>query len=415
VVHVVAIAELCAAHVRAHLMPPRASKGAPLADVHGAALHALSVAFTSARERLPAGYLQRPELRAAYLLYYVPVGVATLHGVIERAGIGARIGTVQRLRVLDLGAGPLTASLALAALLPPGAELEVVAIDGSSAALRDGVALLADLRPTARATTITGNLRDARTLRSVAGRFDLIVCLSVLNEWHQGGRKALGPGPFVAHLMRERLVEDGIALLVEPGTRAGSHGLIEVREHVLAGAAGHAWSPCMGQMPCPLADASMRDWCHGEMPWRRPRVVAELDHAIDHRRATLKASHLVLGLQPPPQRDGWRVIGGPMQQGATWRRYLCGPGGRVTARVPTARLAEHAELRDAWRGERVRATGTLYEDAGEAVFDLSGPQLASDRPPSMHRPTDQRSHFAHLMTTAKREHRRGSGRSPPPR
>ena len=58
----------------------------------------------------PVGYCPK-QFRAAYLLYFVPTGTATVLHVLQRSGVLPRIAG-RPLRVLDLGSGPLTATLA---------------------------------------------------------------------------------------------------------------------------------------------------------------------------------------------------------------------------------------------------------------------------------------------------------------
>ena len=345
--------DLLEAHVRAHLTPPRA-RHQPLADVHAEALSLLSGLFTQARIALPAGYMTQPRFRAAYLLYFVPTGAATVLHVLQRSGILDRI-AARPLRVLDLGSGPLTATLALA--LATDAPLDVTAVDAARQSMEDGQAILQQLRPDSKVRLIDGNLRDGKTLHKLTGQYDVILASHVLNEWpSQTNRPA---EDWLQRLLAERLAPGGAVVLVEPATRHGSHKLIGVREHLVAESGLTIVSPCMGSMPCPMADTT-RDWCHAEQPWQRPRLVTMLDDAIGHRRATLKFSHLVLIDQPPPpvNRQLFRVIGGPMTAGDTFRRYLCGTDGR---RVAVAERHDAGrtwpELTTAWRGDALVVPG----------------------------------------------------------
>ncbi len=349
--------DLLEAHVRAHLTPPRA-RHQPLAQVHAEALALLSGLFTQARVALPAGYMTQPRFRAAYLLYFVPTGVATVLHVLQRSGILARI-AARPLRVLDLGSGPLTATLALA--LATDAPLEVTAVDAARQSMEDGQAILQQLRADTKVRLIDGNLRDGKTLHKLTGQYDVILASHVLNEWpNQTNRPA---EDWLTRLLAERLAPGGAVVLVEPATRHGSHKLIGVREQLIAQTSLAIVSPCMGKMPCPLAE-NTRDWCHAEQPWERPRLVTLLDEAIGHRRTTLKFSHLVLvdQLDAPENPQQFRVIGGPMTAGETFRRYLCGVDGR---RVAVAERHDAGrtwpELVNAWRGDALVVPGAPVE------------------------------------------------------
>ncbi len=349
--------DLLEAHVRAHLTPPRA-RHQPLAQVHAEALALLSGLFTQARVALPAGYMTQPRFRAAYLLYFVPTGAATVLHVLQRSGVLAGL-RGRPLRVLDLGSGPLTATLALA--LATDGPLDVTAVDAARQSMEDGQAILQQLRADSKVRLIDGNLRDGKTLHKLAGQYDVILASHVLNEWpNQTNRPA---EQWLERLLADHLAPGGVVVLVEPATRQGSHKLIDVREHLVAASPLTIVSPCMGTMPCPLAE-NTRDWCHAEQPWERPRLVTLLDEAIGHRRATLKFSHLVLADRPPEpeNRQLFRVIGGPMTAGETFRRYLCGVDGRRVA-VAERHDAQRVwpELVNAWRGDALTVPGAAAE------------------------------------------------------
>lgn len=351
---------LLAQHVAAHYTPHRFEKATlPLERIHRDALLQLSGLFTSERPDLPAGYLTQPKYRGAYLLYFVPTGVATMMTVLRDSLAWPPSPDRKPLRVLDIASGPLTASLAVALLLPPDVPLEVTAIDASGPILDDGRTLMRQIRPDAVVHTLSGNLREGRLLRDLKGRFDLILMANFLNEWSVGGRKKQEPGEFVEKVMVDHLAEGGAAVLVEPATRTASHHLIAVREHIVENTGIALLGPCLGTMPCPLGAASMRDWCHAERPWERPPMVVALDEAIGHRRSTLKYSWLALGDrgQPVPPPNKYRAVGGPMRAAGAFRRYLCGPEGRVVALFEDDRVP--ATLRDAWRGQSVVVTGDL--------------------------------------------------------
>ena len=378
--------------VRSTLTPP-ARRGQPIEAVHPGAVADLSEAFTSVRSGLPPGYLSQPRWRAAYLLYFVPTGVAPLLSVLDRAGERTRLRQLPRLRVLDLGAGPLTASLALAVDGPPSQVLDIVAVDGCRAALDDGLALLRTVRPQAQVRTVVGNLRDGRLLRDL-GIFDVIVCLNTLNEWDQGGRKAVTVGAWSENLVRHHLAPDGRLVLVEPATRRASHALLDVRAHLLGAGTARATSPCFTQGPCPLHEPSMRDWCHAEAPWQRPAHIAAIDQAIGHARRTLKSSHLIVARPGAAVTDvgtlGYRAIGGVMRDGDVVRRYLCGAAGRTTAelRGPSDDPVFSA-VANAWRGDSVRVPGDPEVRDDESILAIGSwqrPHVANSPHPPRDRP-----------------------------
>lgn len=367
-----------------------------LVSRHAAAIHNLSTRFTSDREDLPAGYLAAPPARAAYLLYFATTGAATVQHALSLAGLPLR-DHVGPLRVLDIGAGPLTASLGVATALGPNAQLEVTGLDGVRHALEDGAEVLRRLRPEAKILLHDGNIREGRFLqRSLRGRYDLILMANVLNEWSLGGKKKVTAGESVAQLLNDHLAENGVVVLVEPATRHGSHTLIDVREHLVPLKRWSILAPCAGAEQCPLA-GSRKDWCFTDQPWSRPRHIEAIDRAIRHERATLKFSYLVLraGSAQPPVRHRYRIIGGPMRDGATYRRYLCGKEGRVAATLNVEEFAIPRELLNAFRGDEVQIAGQIQKVqrgrateqvlVPEGLFKDSRPRVPF-RPPSPQKP-----------------------------
>ena len=363
--------------VRERYSPRRARSREQAFERHASALSELSEHFTSERGQLPRGYLDRPGVRAAYLLYYLITGAATARAVLRLAGLD-RQPFGPPLRVLDLGAGPLTASLGLALSLPDR-PLQILAVDTSPSIMADGATLMRELCPKAEVETRRLDLRDRNALRRVGTGFDLILAGNVLNELPTGGRRG-GEDPawrLVSGLLADALAPGGRLVHWEPGTRMASGRLVTLREEVLAQEAGQVLAPCAGAPSCPFAHPRADGWCHAEQPWRRPAIVADLDRAIGHRRGTLKFSWLVLA---PTQAQvelpkGWRIIGGPMRAGGVFRRYLCGLEGRVVATADGRRLPADNALQTAWRGEWISDLGATRAERGrrgEKILRLRG-------------------------------------------
>ncbi len=362
--------------VRARYAPPRVRGREAILARHADALADLSERFTSDRGALPRGYLDRPPIRAAYLLYFLATGAATAGAVLRLAGIEPRPGNGP-LRVLDLGAGPLSASLGVALALP-GRDLDIVALDASPSVMADGAELMAELFPRNKVVTRRVDLRDRGALRNLGGRFDLVLAANVINELPAAGGRGGNPAlQLVQTLLTDALTANGRVVLWEPGTRMASSRLVSLRERVHDSDMGRVLAPCTGAPTCPFSHPRADGWCHAEQSWKRPPVVAALDRAIGHRRASLKFSWLVLGGadDSAPEPGGWRVIGGPMHARGVFRRYLCGPKGRVVANADDRRLPRDHPLRLSWRGEWLADLGRTRAERGrrgERVLRLLG-------------------------------------------
>lgn len=325
---------------------PRGGGHHPPARLHARALADLSAGFTHDRGGRKSGYLSDARARAAYVLYYT---VTSAGGVVAALELAAASGIHPRpaepgtpLRVLDLGAGSLGASLGVAAHFE-GRAIDVTALDGTAAVLADGAELFGEFAPQVRVQTARVDLRDVHALRKAkVGQFDVVLCANVLNELPAG---RVGETGVAERLLRtviaEHLAPGGVVLALEPATRMASIGLIAMREGLLAGGAARVLAPCTHAARCPLAE-QRRDWCAFEVPWRRPAVIAACDDAIGHARTALKASWLVLAAprttaeaaEAGVQQERVRVIGGPMQAGGLMRRYVCAADGRHAAAAP---------------------------------------------------------------------------------
>ena len=339
---------------------PRRSGGRGLIHTHARALKNLSRGFTDRRGERRAGYMATPEARAAYLLYYVLTGAATTQVALRRAQWAPPDLGERPLKVLDVGAGPLTASLGVA--LYYDGPIEVTAVDASRAALQDGRRLMKALRPQADVRLLDGNLRDGRLRQQLGEGYDLILCANVLNEFPEAVRRERDRPSAALKLVRDlttrRIRPDGRVLLLEPASRSASNTLIRLRDRLVADEVASVLGPCMGALRCPLGGAKARNWCHAEWPWRRPKLVEECDALLGHRRDRLKWSWLYLASKDTPQpargRGNYRVIGGVMGEQPP-RRYLCGAEGRVTA-VQTRR--DHPLWR-AHRGDVAKISGKV--------------------------------------------------------
>ena len=72
----------------------------------------LSRLLTSEREDLPAAYLTDERLRNAYQAYFLPSNLSKIHKPLQELSLHPRdLFSKAKLRILDIGAGPGTASL----------------------------------------------------------------------------------------------------------------------------------------------------------------------------------------------------------------------------------------------------------------------------------------------------------------
>jgi len=238
--------------------------------------------------------------------------------------------------VLDLGAGTGAAGRAVRACF--GEDVELVAVDKVPG---PGI-LVANL------------LRGVRPA-GVSGRFDLIVCAHLLNEF--GASLDLdGRARLMAGWCRELLEPDGTCIAIEPALRDTSRALLGVHDRLLA-AGLHVAAPCFCQTACPALQRE-RDWCHDS---------AEV---LVAGRSRVDFSYLVLRQSAATAVDPsrYRVVSDPIKDKGRLRFFICGATGRfVLMRLDRDRSAANQALDQARRGDVLVLPNTLIRDDGIRV------------------------------------------------
>ena len=229
--------------------------------------------------------------------------------------------------LLDVGAGPGTASWAARAVWP---DLERVVLVEAEPEM---VALGRHLGP-AGAEWIGGDLDTA------IGSFDLVLAGYVLNELPDE-RLELVAGSVWARTADTLLV-------LEPGTPAGYRRVLAVRAAVLA-AGGFTLAPCPHDAPCPLVPP---DWCHFAVRLQRSeshRAVKAVSRGFEDE----KFSYAAL-TREPHRRAVARIIRPPQVRTGHVLLDLCEPEGIRRATVTR-------RDRDAYRRARKADWGGAFE------------------------------------------------------
>ena len=232
-------------------------------------------------------------------------------------------------RVLDVGAGPGTASWAAAEAF---ASLQDFTLLDANDALRT---LALDLtRKSDRLRGITYELGQARTYVAHADAADLVIASYVINELGDNERTAL------TDAMWDKTKDT--LLVVEPGTPAGYARIIALRARLIA-AGAHVAAPCPHDGACPLVAP---DWCHFSQRLQRSRAHKQVKGAElpfeDERFA-----YVALSRTPVATRRS-RVLAQPDVGKVEVSAKLCTVEGVVMAKVPRRAKADYASARR-WR------------------------------------------------------------------
>jgi ribosomal protein RSM22 (predicted rRNA methylase) len=231
--------------------------------------------------------------------------------------------------LLDIGAGPGTATWAAAETFPSLADF--MSIDANPA-LRTLALDLFDKSP--RLATVQYTQGEAHAVLANAEPADLVVASYLLGEMRDTERTGL------AELMWARTSDT--LLIVEPGTPAGYARIIVLRAQLIALGA-HVAAPCPHDAACPLAAP---DWCHFTQRLPRSRAHKALKDAElpfeDEKFAYVALTRTAMARRPA------RVLAQPEVGKVEVTAKLCTPSGLVVAKIPRRAKADYARARR-WR------------------------------------------------------------------
>ncbi len=308
------------------------------------ALEELFDLFTSDRSRLRrTSYLDVPRLRDAYLRYHLPlnyVRAAKVLDVVRR--LHPEVETLTN--VVDLGAGPGSASLATLFSLSGDVSREFVLTDRSRAATNVARRLLEESAAAAGTAGVTvrttnGSLVPAPPKVEAPS---LVWLAMVLNELRVGERGGPTAEAFAAELANS-IPPGSTAIILEPAQRGAGRNLLRVHDVIASSGRWRIVAPCTHDAPCPLLEERARPWCHFHFEWNPPAAVrrAAAPLGLVDKTGPTRASFSFLAIErvgspvPTEDRGRGRVIGDPMRvQGGERGVYVCRRSGRELWRSP---------------------------------------------------------------------------------
>jgi len=312
------------AWVKDRYSPRESWKGKPFSTEDGKfflrGVRELSDLFTDARPKNLQDYLAHEKYRSSYLLYFLPLQAAKfvalfqLHAKAVDAAL-AQAKETGTLRIVDLGAGPATASIALLVTLLGRKDalpekIEFVLFDQNATILKDGEALLrriADSFPRTRGkVAVKLQVGDLwQTIYREKAPVSLALFGHTVNEYLPMRDGAPDPRPF-RHLF-ELTASGGGILWAEPAARAPSQTLSKLRDFFFAEGLvepdpSRIWGPCLHAGNCPLAAG--RDWCHFSIPGKVPgKWFGWFSRGLSKEKEWLKYSYLWITAAKNPNPD----------------------------------------------------------------------------------------------------------------
>lgn len=285
------------------------------------------------QEREPTPW-EKPKIQAAYLAYFLPLGMARISAVINE--LIDRNFFSQKVKVLDFGSGPGTASLVLESLMADKIQsVECVERSRSAIELHKKLTSLRQI--------------NWRTNIESSKNYDVLIMSYVLNELPQ---------------IPDWIFDIPKIILFEPSTRKDFVRLAELRKLLLE-RGYHLWAPCPHEKSCPLVEG--RDWCHDRIGFVAPDWWDNLGKHLPIRNDSLTFSYLVASreaptLQIPAHKDAARVIGDTLKEKGKTRQLIC----RTTDREFLSWLHKNGEPEPIARGTLI-AISQDAEKRGQEV------------------------------------------------
>ncbi|MDP4199780.1 MAG: small ribosomal subunit Rsm22 family protein [Bacteroidota bacterium] len=296
----------------------------------------LSEGLTKSREEfVRSEYLRDEDQQQAYFLYYTTTNLLKLWPPLRELARSGFFANRSELHHLDLGTGTGAAIWGLATYL----EREQPAISTLHADARDKLArnlrtvgqfasnlkMSLDLRVSTSQIDLTALAiaKDDRT-------FDLISLMNVLGEIDE-----MQDAEIIAFIDRS-LAEHGAAIMIEPASREVSRRALRFRDRMVA-AGFHVFSPCCRSGDCPALEDE-NNWCHTEIPWKRPGFIQTIDDVAGTLRLSLKATYAVFLREDVNLSDSFqahrdlssvgRVVSERFDEKGRHRGFICNELGR---------------------------------------------------------------------------------------
>jgi ribosomal protein RSM22 (predicted rRNA methylase) len=291
----------------------------------------LSDAFTCGRRKLPKNYFNKKENRSAYLLYFTLTNFAKtikcLDDIFENA-----LPPKRELKILDLGCGPATSSIACSEYFAkkfPDAGISILGIDQNSEILNDGRRLFRILgRAHHKFDARTEEIRPANITRILKDqRFDLIIAANVLNEFDDTGAML----ELAGCLTKRHANENAAFVIIDPALQKTARQIMELRDLMLETVPDiKITCPCTHDLPCPMLSFNRRDWCHFYLEWECPPIIRNVDRLLGIKHDYLKMAYLVFKKSGGSLRSGrtksWRIVSSPLRSKGKVEFVLCGEG-----------------------------------------------------------------------------------------
>jgi len=382
------VSELLLRHVAQNYTPKRmqGSDHDALLRFQRPAMEELSDLFTSDRGDRRRDYLNHPPYRAAYLLlYFLPnflkAGLLTLTTATRPTSDA---------RILDIGAGPASASLGMAAglrlLNPTLRSVEIIALDRSRSILRDAEELAARFSEQwGIAIRLRARDGDLRTLiRKLPDHpVDHVVVANTVNELLERKRGQLEPVELLDLLARLPQAARSSVWIIEPAQLPSARFIQALRDIIARENLGRILAPCVHSRDCCFNTPGNKNWCHTVWPWTPPGWYAAAQQALGHFSGALRLSYVVFSLAKQQNtaraaKSFYRIVSQPMTDNNGPVLLLCGNGRCWRLRPGQHPAMWNALKQTCHRGQLIRLSDT--ENSSEGIRLTRRTRLISAAP-----------------------------------
>lgn len=309
--------EALKAHIKETYLPPHRAR-TPGWNHHDLVFFArgadlLSTAFTEGRAELPRNYFNKKEFRSGFLLYFFLPTFVKVWKCLEQTPAHLK---GRSLKILDLGCGPGTASLACSAFFKDQ-PLEIFGYEQNVNIRRDAIGLWKKLAlPHHRFHFTQHPIPNDRIDIAIASYFFTEIPFGEQIKW---ARKILDKSKFF--------------IIVEPALQKDTRQLMTLRDQILKEGLAQVLAPCLHQQNCPMFAANKRDWCHFYIDWKCPQIIRQADELIGNKHDYLKMAYMIFSRQLSAvscqQKTSWRVVSSPLISKGKKEFILCGSNGRL--------------------------------------------------------------------------------------
>lgn len=313
----------------------------------------LSTAFTEGRAEIPKNYFNKKEFRSGFLLYFLLPTFVKIWKCLEQTPPHLKN---RPLKILDLGCGPATASLACSTFFQ-NQPLEIFGYEQNANIKKDALALWKRLAPPHHHFHFT-----QRPI--LTEKIDLAIASYFFSELPFAEQMRLGC---------EVLKRADVFIVIEPALQKTTRQLMALRDKILERRWAQVLAPCLHQKNCPMLAANQRDWCHFYIDWKCPQLIREADQIVGNKHDYLKMAYMVfsslsLRAEAPAKQHGgsakqfggkqssgdiWRVVSSPLISKGKRELILCGACGllKKIERLGRDRTVQNAAFDQIRRGD----------------------------------------------------------------